>query len=82
MKDTVQEFTSKLEMEFQDLQPGTLKPESEFRKIFDWSSINALIMMAFVETEYRVNIQIFELETCNDIQSLYDLVNGKAPRRS
>jgi acyl carrier protein len=82
MTDSVLDFTQKLELEFQDLPPGTLKPDSDFRKSFEWSSINALITMAFIETEYRVNIRIFELEGCTDIQSLYNLVNSKSPRRN
>ena len=81
MSDTVLDFTRKLEQEFEGLAPGTLQPDSDFRSKFDWSSINALITMAFIQIEYRVTIRIDELESCKDVQALYNFVESKSARR-
>jgi acyl carrier protein len=43
----IEDFIQKLEAEFEDLEPGKLKPESNFRDAFEWNSINALILMTY-----------------------------------
>jgi hypothetical protein len=37
---TVEKFIVKIEEQFEDLEKGKLKPESNFRDIFEWNSIN------------------------------------------
>ena len=47
----IEQFIKHIEAEFDDLKPGVLKPESNFREVFEWNSINALILIAMVKTE-------------------------------
>ena len=82
MDDTVEDFTRKLELELIDLAPGTLKPDTDFRNAFDWNSINALIIMSFIQVEYRITIHISELEKCKDVQSIYNFVADKLPNKN
>lgn len=77
MKDSVITFTQKLEAEFEDLQPGTLTPQSDLRNSLDWSSINALLVMAFITSEYELKLKVEELQKCITVQSLYDMVSTK-----
>jgi acyl carrier protein len=65
-------FIKQIEDEFDDLKPGVLKPDSIFREVFEWNSINALILIAMVKTEYDVTISADDLiqsKTVNDIFS-------------
>jgi hypothetical protein len=41
----IEDFIAKLEEEYEDLAPGSLKPDSVFREVFEWNSINALILI-------------------------------------
>ena len=71
----IQEFIKHIEAEFDDLKPGNLKPESNFREVFEWNSINALILIAMVKTEYEVTLTADDLiksKTVNDIYSLIE----------
>lgn len=71
----MEEFIKQIEAEFDDLKPGTLKPESHFREVFEWNSINALILIAMVKTEYDVTLTADDLiksKTVNDIYSLIE----------
>ncbi len=49
MSITIEDFIKKIEDEFDELEPGKLKPESVFREMFDWNSINALVLIAMVK---------------------------------
>jgi acyl carrier protein len=64
-----------IEDEFDDLKPGILKPDSIFREAFEWNSINALILIAMVKTEYDVTLT--KSKTVNDI---YKLVETRATK--
>lgn len=74
---TVEEFIKKIEAEFEDLEPGKLKPESNFREIFEWNSVNALIIIALVNTEYNVVITADDLRKSKTINDLYAVVQKK-----
>jgi acyl carrier protein len=73
----IEEFISALENEFEDLKPGVLQPESEFRKHFDWNSINALMFIALVDTEYDVTMTADDLRSSVTIQDLFNIIVAK-----
>ena len=59
----IEDFIAKLEEEYEDITPGTLKPQSVFREVFEWNSINALIMIAIVKAIDRTICHIFRIGT-------------------
>jgi len=73
----VNDFIKKIEAEFEDLEPGKLKPESNFRDMFDWSSVNALILIAMVNTEYDVIITAEDLRASKTVQELFNVILQK-----
>ena len=76
----MEEFIKQIEAEFDDLKPGVLKPESHFLEVFEWNSINALILIAMVKTEYDVTLTADDLiksKTVNDIYSLIETRSNK-----
>jgi acyl carrier protein len=75
--DDVLTFVTKLEAEFEELQPGTLKPETEFRKMESWTSMHALIVIAFIDNEYNVLLKPEEMKNTQTIKDLYDIVASK-----
>ncbi|MBT3208306.1 MAG: acyl carrier protein [Bacteroidetes bacterium] len=74
---SIEEFIEQLEEEFDDLEPGVLKPESEFRKNFEWNSINALIFIALVDSEYDVTINAEDLNSSKTIQDLFEIIKSR-----
>ncbi len=71
-------FVSAFEEQFEEVEAGSLKPDTEYRELPDWSSMQALMIIVFLDTDYGVNISAEELKTATSIQDLYDLVKVKA----
>lgn len=71
---TVEEFIQRIEMEFEDIEPGRLKAESNFREMFEWNSVNALILIAMVNTEYDVVINADDLRSSKTINDIYQII--------
>ncbi len=74
---TVGEFILKIEEEYDELEPGTLKPESNFRENFEWNSINALILIALVDAEFDVTITAEDITNAETVQDLYNNIIAK-----
>ena len=74
---TIEDFISRIEEEFDDLEPGALKPESNFREVFEWNSINALILIALVKTNYDVVINAEDITKSKTVIDLYKIVSER-----
>jgi len=73
----ITEFISTLETEFEELEPGTLKPDTNFRDLDEWSSMHALIIIALIDTDYDVSITGEDLSTIETVSQLYDIVEAR-----
>jgi len=73
----IEEFIGHIENEFDDLKPGVLKPESKFRDVFEWNSINALILIAMVKTEYDVTLTADDLIKAKTVNDIYAVVESR-----
>lgn len=74
---SVEEFTKLLEEEFEDVQTGTLKPTTNYRDIPDFSSMYALIIIAFIDNQFDVLLEGKDLKEAQTIQDLYNIVKNK-----
>lgn len=77
MKDSIGDFIRKIEDEFDDIESGSLKPDTNFREDFEWSSVNALILFSLINIEYDVIMTAEDLQGANTIQDLYNIVKNK-----
>ena len=73
----IEDFIARLEEEYEDITPGTLKPESIFREVFEWSSINALILIALVKTDYDVVVNAEDIAASKTIEDLYRIIESR-----
>ncbi|MBS4056734.1 MAG: acyl carrier protein [Bacteroidetes bacterium] len=78
----IQDFIQKVETEFDQITPGSLKPESEIKEFFEWDSINALVFIALVNVEYDVEINAEDLQQSQTVHDLYTLVESKSQERA
>jgi acyl carrier protein len=74
---SIEEFTRALESEFEDLTPGTLTPAIPFKSIKGWSSMHALIIIAFADAQFDVLLTGADLKSTVTVADLYDLVKAK-----
>ncbi|MCK6638716.1 MAG: acyl carrier protein [Bacteroidia bacterium] len=76
--DSLGTFITKLESELDTLEKGSLTPTVKYREIPNWSSMFALIIIAFCETEYSVTITGEDLRSCETVTDLYGLVVSRS----
>ena len=75
--DTLPEFTKQLEAEFEDFEPGTLTPQTNYRELKGWSSMHALIVIAFADANYNVLLTGADLKNAQTVEDLYAIVKNK-----
>jgi acyl carrier protein len=78
----IDEFIQLLEKEFEDLPAGTLKPSTNYRDIPNWSSMHALIIIAFVDANFGVELTASDLRSTSTIQDLYNTIQSKLQNKS
>ena len=74
---SINEFIQKLEAEFEDMPQGTLKAETDYRNIKGWSSMHALIIIAFIDINFNITLSGADLKSTQTVQDLYNLVQQK-----
>lgn len=74
---TLEEFTVNLEKEFEDVEAGTITPDTNYRDMKNWSSIYALIVVAFIDLNFDIILNAKDLKDTNTIRELYNMVKSK-----
>lgn len=75
---SIEEFTRSLEAEFEDLEPGTINADTNYRSIKGWSSMHALIIIAFVDANFNIILNGSDLKSAETIRDLYNQIKQKA----
>lgn len=74
---TLDEFTKNIELELEDIESGTLTPDINYRDLESWSSMYALIIIAYVDLEFDVTLTGDDLRNCNTVKELYTLIKSR-----
>lgn len=74
---TIEEFIGQIEEQFEDLERGKLKPDSKFRDAFEWNSINALIIIAMISTEFEVSIDADDIRNSETINDIFNIIKKR-----
>lgn len=72
----IQEFINHFEDVFDDTDVSTLKPETNFRELDEWSSLVALSIMAMVSDEYDVELTADEMRNNSTFIDLFNVVKS------
>ncbi len=73
----IQLLIDQIENEFDEVQPGTIKPESSFRELEGWSSMHALILIALIDNEYDILLTGEQLKNAQSVQDLFEIIQSK-----
>jgi len=71
------EFIKNFGQQFDDTDVSTFTPETRFRELEEWSSLNALAVLNMIGKKYGIKILPDEMKPTQTIQELYDLVLSK-----
>jgi acyl carrier protein len=72
----IEDFIEKVEEELDEIEPGVIKPESELEAI-ELNSINILIIIALIKTEYDVVVDATDFAASKTIQDVFNIVKAK-----
>ncbi len=73
----LEDFIKMLEAELADITPGTITPETVFKQLDAWNSMQALILIAMVDSEYGVTLTAENLNDSTTVSDLFSLVQSK-----
>lgn len=77
MQLSIQQFIEELEPELEGLPPKSLKENVSYRELEGWSSMHALILIAFADSRFNVTLTGEDLRSCETVKHLYDLVSSR-----
>ena len=73
----LQEFVEKFAEQFDETDASEFKPETEFKKLDEWSSLIALSIIAMADEEYDVALKGDDIRNAVTIEDLYNTVKSK-----
>lgn len=73
----IQEFIENFADQFEDTDIGDLKPDTEFKKLDEWSSLIALCVISMVDEEYDVVLKGDDIRNSRTIEDLFNDVKAK-----
>ncbi len=71
------DFIKMFEAELADIIPGTILPETAYKQLDAWNSMQALILIAMVDAEYGVTLTAENLHDCITVSDLFSVVQNK-----
>ena len=73
----LEDFIKMFEAELADIIPGTILPETVYKQLDAWNSMQALILIAMVDAEYGVTLTAENLHDCVTVSDLFSVVQNK-----
>lgn len=73
----ISKFVQNFELLFDEVEPGSIKAETNFRDIDEWSSLIALMVIAMVDEEYEKKLSGDDIKTSTTVKDLFDKINLK-----
>ncbi len=74
---SAEEFTKQLVSEFEDVPENIIFPDTNYRDIPNWSSMYALIIIAFIDANFDVQLNANDLKNTQTVRDLYSIVCAK-----
>jgi len=71
----LEEFIKKFAECFNQTDAASITPETEFRKLDEWGSMMALIVIAMVDADYNKTVTSEDLKSANTVAQLFDVIN-------
>lgn len=71
----VNNFISKFEEQFDEIEQNSISLETEFRSIAEWSSLSALLIISMIDSEYNVSITGDDIRNAITVKDLFKIVS-------
>lgn len=74
---SLEEFVELFTDLFEETDPSTVKPDTNFRSIDEWSSLIALSVIAMVDEEFDVTLRGADVRESDTVEDLYNKIVSK-----
>lgn len=71
------DFINNIIDQFDDTDPQEFKADTDLRELEEWSSLNALSIIAMVDEEYDITLKGDDIKGINTIEELFNLIKSK-----
>lgn len=71
-------FIQQFEDSLDGLEAGTVSETTAFKELKEWDSLAILTLTDTIDLEYGVLLKKTEIESCDSVRALFDLVQSKA----
>ena len=71
-------FIQQFEESLDGLGAGAVDEATAFKELKEWDSLAILTLTDTIDLEYGVLLKKTEIESCDSVRSLFDLVQSKA----
>lgn len=73
----INEFIANFADQFDETEMEEFKPETEYRDLDEWSSLNGLAILNMIDKKYGVKISASEIKETETIEDVFNLVKSK-----
>ena len=73
----INEFIKNFADQFDETELEEFKPETEYRNLDEWSSLNGLAILNMIDKKYGVKITASEIKETATIEDVFNLVKSK-----
>ncbi len=73
----IDEFIGQFAEAVDDSESESIHRETKFRSLARWDSMAALLFLSMVDEEYGVRISSADLEKCDSVENLFNLIRGQ-----
>lgn len=73
----ISKFVQDFELLLDEVEPGSITPETIFRDLEEWSSLIALVVIAMVDEEYDIKLSGDDIRTSITVKDLFDKISVK-----
>jgi len=73
----IKEFIENFADQFDETEPEEFKPETVYRDLDEWSSLNGLAILNMIDKKYGVKITASQIKETTTIEDVFNLVISK-----
>lgn len=67
-------FVQRLKAEFEELLPPDFHADMPFQDLEDWTSVNALILIALIQNDFNYTVNVARIRECATARDVYHMV--------
>jgi acyl carrier protein len=73
----IEDFLTSLKTQFEETDSSLIQNDTVYKDLEEWSSMMALIIIAFVDEQYGVTLNGEDLNSTSTIEDLFICINQK-----